>query len=39
MRRKKLTRSKSKKAFRRGVTRQHPKNRADSYWMRGGIRL
>jgi hypothetical protein len=39
MRRKRMRRRSSKRAWRNGVNRQHRKNRMDSYWMRGGIRL
>lgn len=39
MRRKRMSRRKSKRAFRNGARRQHPKNRMDAYVMRGGIRL
>lgn len=38
-RRSKMSSRKSKRAFRNGVNREHPKNRADAYWYRGGIRL
>lgn len=39
MRRQKMSRKSSKRAFRNGANRQHPKNRMRGYWMRGGIRL
>lgn len=39
MRKRKMSRRSSKRAFNRGVNRMHPKNRWDGYWMRGGIRL
>lgn len=39
MKRSKMSRRSSRKTFKRGVMRQHPKNRANSYFMRGGIRL
>lgn len=29
----------SRKQFKRGVKREHSKNRMNAYWMRGGIRL
>lgn len=38
MRRSKLSRRKNRKTFKAG-TRQHPKNNANSHFMRGGIRL
>lgn len=34
-----MSRGRSRKVFRNGVERQHPRNRMDSYFMRGGIRL
>jgi len=37
--RSKMSRRGSKRTFRNGVERQHPKNRMSSYFMRGGIRL
>ena len=39
MRKQRMSRRRSRKAFRRGANREHPKNRWDSYFMRGGIRL
>lgn len=39
MRRTRMNRRSSKRAFRRGVERQHSKNRMNPYTMRGGIRL
>lgn len=39
MRRSKMSRRSSRKAWTRGVKRSHPKNRLDSFFMRGGIRL
>lgn len=39
MKRSKMSRRSSKKAFKNGVNRQHPKNRMTGYFMRGGIRL
>ena len=39
MRRKRMSRSRSRKTFRRGANRVHSKNRWDMYSMRGGIRL
>lgn len=38
-RRSSMSRGKSRKAFRNGVNRSHPKNRINGYFMRGGIRL
>jgi hypothetical protein len=38
-RRRPMSRKSSRREFKRGVNRQHPKNRMDSYFMRGGIRL
>jgi len=34
----KMSRGKSRREFRKGVERQHPKNRMTGYFMRGGIR-
>lgn len=39
MRRKSMSRKSSRKTFRRGANRSHSRNRMDSYFMRGGIRL
>lgn len=39
MARSRMGRGKSKREFRNGVERQHPKNRMNGYFMRGGIRL
>ncbi len=39
MRRSKMSRGKSRRTFRNGVQRQHPKNRMEAFYMRGGIRL
>lgn len=39
MRRRKMSRRKSRKAFRRGAGRQHSRNRMMGPGMRGGIRL
>ena len=39
MRRSKMSRGKSRRTFRNGVERQHPKNRMEAFYMRGGIRL
>jgi len=39
MGRSKMSRGKSRKEFRKGVNREHPRNRMSSYFMRGGIRL
>ena len=39
MRRSKMSRGKSRRTFRNGVNRQHPKNRMEAFYMRGGIRL
>lgn len=39
MRRSKMSRRSSRKTFKAGINRQHPKNRANSYFIRGGIRL
>lgn len=39
MRRQKMSRKSSRRAFRNGVQRQHPKNRLNGFFMRGGIRL
>lgn len=39
MRRQRMSRRSSKRAFRNGINRQHPKNRWSAYFMRGGIRL
>lgn len=38
-RRRPMSRRSSRRQFRRGVKRQHSKNRMDSYFLRGGIRL
>lgn len=38
-RRMKMSRKSSRRNFRNGVNREHSKNRMDSYFMRGGIRL
>lgn len=37
--RSKMSYGKSKRTFKNGMERQHPKNRMNSYFMRGGIRL
>lgn len=37
--RSKMSRRRSKKQFRNGIERQHPKNRMSGVFMRGGIRL
>lgn len=37
--RRRMSRKKSRRTFRNGVNRSHPKNRRNSYFMRGGIRL
>lgn len=34
-----MSRKHSRRTFRNGVRTQHPKNRWDAYYMRGGIRL
>lgn len=34
-----MGRKDSKRTFRNGVNREHPKNRMHGYFMRGGIRL
>lgn len=39
MKRQKMSRRSSQKAWKRGVKRQHSRNRMNAYWMRGGIRL
>ncbi len=39
MRRQKMGRKSSRKAFRRGAKKVNAKNRMQSYFMRGGIRL
>ena len=39
MRRSKMSRGKSRRTFRNGVQRQHPKNRMEAFYMCGGIRL
>ena len=40
MKHKRLSRAKSKKLFRNGVNRQHPKNRlVGNHYLRGGVRL
>lgn len=39
MARSRMSRSRSKRAFRNGVNREHSKNRLSGYFMRGGIRL
>ena len=39
MKRQRMSRRASKKAFRKGVNRQHSMNRMNAYFMRGGIRL
>lgn len=39
MARSKMSRGKSRREFRKGVNRSHPKNRMNAYFMRGGIRL
>lgn len=39
MKRRRMSRRSSRKAFRNGANRQHPKNRLSDYYMRGGIRL
>ncbi len=38
-RRQRMSRRKSRRAFRNGARRQHPKNRMRAVNMRGGIRL
>lgn len=38
-RRSRMSRRSSKRTFRNGAMRSHPRNRMNSYWMRGGIRL
>lgn len=37
--RSKMGKGKSRRTFRNGAERSHPKNRMNSYFMRGGIRL
>ena len=37
--RQKMSRSRSRKAFRNGITRQHKLNRLNPYFIRGGIRM
>jgi len=39
MARSRMSRGKSKRTFRNGVNREHPKNRIAAHHMRGGIRL
>lgn len=39
MRRRKMSRKSSKRAFRNGANKRHSKNRMDNLMMRGGIRL
>lgn len=39
MGRSKMSRGGSRRTFRNGVSREHPKNRMSGYFMRGGIRL
>jgi len=39
MRRQKMSRRSSRKAFRRGANKVHSKNKMTNYFMRGGIRL
>lgn len=39
MARSKMSYGKSRKQFRNGMNREHPKNRMNAYFMRGGIRL
>ena len=39
MRRQKMSRRSSRKTFKKGANREHSKNRMNSYYMRGGIRL
>lgn len=38
-RRSRMSRGRSRRAFRRGARRSHSKNKWDHYYMRGGIRL
>lgn len=38
-RRQRMSKQSSKRTFKRGVNRSHPKNRINAYFMRGGIRL
>jgi len=39
MGRSKMSRGRSRRQFKNGVERSHPKNRMSGYFMRGGIRL
>lgn len=34
-----MSRGKSRREFKKGVQREHPRNRMSSHFMRGGIRL
>lgn len=37
--RSRMSRGSSRRNFKNGVNREHPKNRMSGYFMRGGIRL
>lgn len=39
MRRQSMSRRRSRKTFKKGVQKQHSRNRMNTYFMRGGIRL
>lgn len=39
MARSKMSRGKSRREFKNGINRSHPKNSLDAFFMRGGIRL
>jgi len=39
MGRSRMSRGSSRRTFRNGVNREHPRNRMSSVYMRGGIRL
>lgn len=38
-RRSRMSRKSSRRAFKRGANRMHPRNKVQNYMMRGGIRL